>query len=117
MLKMLVDGMKNKVLVLAGAAVMLGSTAYAAGTAGCDEKLASALNECQRLVGSLRADKAGQMRVFASDGSEFTAGQAQWMKGQLKLAAKACTDGDVSDAARRLSDVQALLQNHHRSFP
>jgi phage-related minor tail protein len=108
--------MNNKLLVLASMALMLSSTAYAAGTAGCDEKLTNALNECQRLVGSLRADKAGQMRVFASDGSEFTAGQAQWMKNQLRLVAKACADGDVTDAARRLSDVQELLQEHRRSF-
>jgi len=108
--------MNNRFLVLASVALMLGSTAYAAGTVGCDEKLTNALNECQRIVGSLRADKAGQMRVFASDGSEFTAGQAQWMKGQLRLVAKACADGDVADATRRLADVQELLQEHHRSF-
>jgi hypothetical protein len=108
--------MNNRPLVLASMALMLGSTAYAAGAAGCDEKLTNALNECQRVVGTLRADKAGQMRVFASDGSEFTAGQAQWMKAQLKSVAKACAEGDVTDAARRLSDVQELLQEHHRSF-
>src|SRR5580658_6471346 len=100
--------MNRKLLVLASMALMLGSAAYAAGTAGCDDMLTNALNECQRLVGSLRADKAGQMRVFAPDGSEFTAGQAQWMKGQLRLAAKACADGDVTDAARRLADLQEL---------
>jgi hypothetical protein len=108
--------MNNRFLVLASMALVLSSTAHAAGTAGCDEKLTNTLNECQRLVGSLRADKAGQMRVFASDGSEFTAGQAQWMKSQLRLVAKACADGDVADAARRLADVQELLQEHHRSF-
>jgi hypothetical protein len=108
--------MNHKLLVLASMALVLSSTAHAVGIAGCDEKLTNALNECQRLVGSLRADKAGQMRVFASDGSEFTAGQAQWMKGQLRLVAKACADGDVADAARRLADVQELLQEHHRSF-
>ena len=100
----------------AGIGLLLGSSAYAAGAVGCDVKLITSLHECERFVGSLRADKAGQMRVFASDGSEFTAGQAQWMKGQLRLVAKACADGDVADAARRLADVQELLQGHHRSF-
>jgi hypothetical protein len=108
--------MKNKLLVLSSMVLMFGSTAYAASTVRCDEKLTNALHECQRIVDSLRADKAGQMRVFASDGSEFTAGQAQWMKGQLRLIAKACADGDATDAARRLSDVQELLKEHHRSF-
>ncbi|MFI4865679.1 MAG: hypothetical protein ACHQDB_01105 [Steroidobacterales bacterium] len=108
--------MNNRLSVLAGIALLLGSTAYAGGTVGCDDKLTTTLYECQRIVGSLRADKAGQMRVFASDGSEFTAGQAQWMASQLKLVAKACTNGDAADAARRLAEVQQLLNEHHRSF-
>src|ERR1700693_5659989 len=102
--------------VLSSSAVLLGSSAYAAGNIGCDDKLTSALPECQRIIGSLRADKAGQMLVFASDGSGFTAGQAQWRKGQLRLVAKACSNGDAADAARRLTDVQQLLNEHHRSF-
>jgi hypothetical protein len=108
--------MHTKPLLLAAIALVLGSSAYAAGRAGCDDKLSNALRECQRIVGTLRADKAGQMRVFASDGSEFTAGQAQWMKGQLQLIARACSDGDSADAARRLADVQQLLNEHHRFF-
>jgi hypothetical protein len=75
----------------------------------------TSLNECERIVGSLRADKAGQMRVFASDGSEFTAGQAAWMKGQLKLVVEDCAGGNVADATRRLTDVQGLLKQHRRS--
>jgi hypothetical protein len=108
--------MTNNLPVLSSIALLLGSSAYAAGNVGCDDKLTSALHECQRIVGSLRADKAGQMLVFASDGSEFTAGQAQWMKGQLRLVAKACSNGDAADAARRLADVQRLLDDHHHSF-
>jgi hypothetical protein len=108
--------MHNKLFVLSSMTLMLGLTAYVAGAVGCDDKLTNSLQECRRIVGSLRADKAGQMRVFASDGSEFTAGQAQWMKGQLRLIAKACADGDATDAARLLADVQELLREHHRSF-
>jgi hypothetical protein len=108
--------MYTKPLLLAAMGVALGSSAYAAGRAACDDKLTHALRQCQRIVGTMRADKAGQMRVFASDGSEFTAGQAQWMKGQLRLVAWACTHGDCADAARRLADVQQLLNEHHRSF-
>ena len=95
---------------------MPGTAAYAAGAAGCDDKLTYTLRHLQLIVGTLRPDKAGQMRVFASDGSEFTAEQAQWMRGQLALVAKACIDGDVDDAARRLAEVKQLLSEHHRSF-
>jgi hypothetical protein len=93
-----------------------GQAAFAAGAAGCDDNLTNTLQHLQRIVGTLRPDKAGQMRVFASDGSEFSAAQAQWMKGQLALIAKACTDGDAADAARRLAEVQQLLSVHHRSL-
>lgn len=88
--------------------------AYGSG-ATCDDKLTSALHQCEQIIGSLRPDKAGQMRVFAPDGSEFTAGQAQWMKGQLQLIASACASGDEADASRRLAAVQELLNEHHRS--
>jgi hypothetical protein len=106
----------KKLFVLSSMALSLGAGAYAAGASSCDDKLTSSLQECQRIVGSLRADKAGQMRVFASDGSEFTAGEAQWMKNQLKLIVKLCADGNPGDAERRLADVQELLREHHRSY-
>jgi hypothetical protein len=107
--------MSNKRWILSGVAVVLSSTVYADISVGCDEKVTTSLHESERIVGSLRADKAGQMRVFANDGSEYTAGQATWMKGQLRLVAKACADGAVEDAKRRLVEVQELLKQHHRS--
>jgi hypothetical protein len=94
---------------------LMASSAFAASNAGCDDKLTNSLHECERIVGSLRPDKAGQMQVFASDGSVFTAGQALWMKGQLRMIAKACADGDAVDAARRLAEVQELLNAHRRA--
>lgn len=93
---------------------LMAPAAYAAGTA-CDDKLAASLHACEQIIGSLRPDKAGQMRVFAPDGSEFTASQAQWMKAQLQLIARACADGNSADASRRLAEVQELLNEHHRS--
>lgn len=108
--------MHHRLSVLCIVSYVLGTAAYAAGAAGCDDKLTSTLRHLQLIVGTLRPDKAGQMRVFASDGSEFTAAQAQWMRGQLALVAKACIDGDADDAARRLAEVQRLLSAHHRSF-
>ncbi len=56
------------------------------------------------------------MRVFASDGSEFTAGQALWMKGQLRSVLQACVRGDESSAASSLHGVTDLLHTHHREL-
>jgi hypothetical protein len=73
--------------------------------------------ECVRLVDSLRPDKAGQARVFAADGSEFTAGQALWMQGQLRKVARLCASHDPADrqqADRVLGEVKDLLKSHQR---
>ena len=73
--------------------------------------------ECVRLVDSLRPDKGGQARVFAADGSEFTAGQALWMRGQLRKVARLCASGlpaEQEEAGRILAEVHELLQSHHR---
>jgi hypothetical protein len=104
--------MNRRYLALLAASALMGSDGYAADGAGCDARLTSQLEECQRIVGSLRPDKAGQMRVFASDGSEFTAGQAQWMKQQLRLVSQSCADGDAQQASHLLAQVQQLLKEH-----
>jgi hypothetical protein len=108
--------MRHRLSALCILSCALVPAAYAAGTAACDDKLTYTLQHLQLVVGTLRPDKAGQMRVFASDGSEFTAAQAQWMKGQLALVAKSCSNGDAADAARRLAEVQQLLSAHRRSL-
>jgi hypothetical protein len=104
--------MIRRCLALLAASLLMVSYACAADGPACDAKLTSALEECERIVGSLRPDKAGQMRVFASDGSEFTAGEAQWMKGQLRLVSRSCADGDVQQASEHLAQVQQLLKEH-----
>jgi hypothetical protein len=104
--------MDSKAWALAASALLIGSLANADISAGCGGTLAASLHECERLVGSLRADKAGQMLVFAPDGSEFTAEQATWMKSQLRLIAQACTDGKGEIAARQLAEVRQLLKEH-----
>jgi hypothetical protein len=84
----------------------------------CDGTSSSQYRDCVRIVDSLRPDKAGQARVFAADGSEFTAGQALWMKGQLRKVARLCasgTAGSQAEAARILAEVGALLKSHQRS--
>jgi hypothetical protein len=81
----------------------------------CDADFTRTFHECLRIVDSLRPDKAGQMRVFASDGSEFNAGQAQWMKGRLHAVERACARGDQAEAAKLLAEVQELLKSHRRA--
>jgi hypothetical protein len=90
------------------------SSAHVAGSE-CDDTLTASLHQCERIADSLHPEKAGQMRVFAFDGSEFTAGQVQWMKGQLKLVVKACDHGDTAEAGRRLAEVQQLISEHHHA--
>jgi hypothetical protein len=82
---------------------------------GCDEAFTRALHDCVRIVDSLRPEKAGQMRVFAADGSEFNAGQAHWMKGRLHAVDVACARGDQAEAVRILAGVQELIKSHRRA--
>ena len=68
-------------------------------------------------VDLLRPEKPGQMRVFSADGSEFNAGQVQWMKVRLRELAASCARGTPDDearAARLLQDVRQLLDSHKR---
>ncbi len=94
---------------------LLGTAAEAQESCGASSQQ---YHDCLRLVDSLRPDKAGQARVFAADGSEFTAGQALWMRGQLRRVARLCASGrpeEQQEAARILSEVGELLQSHHRN--
>jgi hypothetical protein len=93
--------------------VAAAATAHAA--TSCDTQ---DFRECVRLVDSLRPDKAGQARVFAADGSEFTAGQALWMKGQLRKVTRLCMSNkpeDQQEAARTLTAVRDLLKSHQHT--
>ncbi len=106
--------MWSKIAIGAGAALAV--SVCRAG--GCDAALMQQYRDCARIVYSLRPEKAGQARVFASDGSEFTAGQALWMEGQLRKFERLCgggADPDDAQAARVLSEVQALLKSHQRA--
>jgi hypothetical protein len=83
--------------------------------ASCSPALTEQIVSAERIVDSLRPDKAGQMRVFASDGSEYTAGEALWMKGQLQSVLRACARGDEASAASTLRGVTDLLNAHHKA--
>jgi hypothetical protein len=96
------------------AAVAATSACWAEGT--CDLALMQQYRDCAHIVGSLRPEKAGQARVFAYDGSEYTGGQAAWMQGQLRKVQQLCASNsadDKAEAARVLMEVQALLKSHH----
>jgi hypothetical protein len=107
--------MLSRVLIGGVAAYLAAAAAYADGS--CDERTMTQYRDCVRLVDSLRPDKFGQARVFASDGSEFTAGESQWMKAQLRKVAALCARGTLDETAEAvtvLAQVQDLLQSHHR---
>ena len=83
--------------------------------ASCNPVLAEQLASAQRIVDSLRPDKPGQARVVASDGSEYTAAQALWMKGQVRSVLRACAQGDETSATSTLHGVVDLLTSHHHT--
>lgn len=81
----------------------------------CSADFVQQYQDSVRIVGSLRPDKPGQTRVYAIDGSEFTAGQVRWMQGQLQLSDRACTRGDQATASTALNAVQQLVRAHRRT--
>ena len=105
--------MSATLVTLAVSIFMLGSPPLA--HAACSLALTEQIASVERIVDSLRPDKAGQMRVFASDGSEFTAGQAQWMKGQLRGIQRDCSKRDDESATARLRGVRELLNAHRKT--
>ena len=103
-------------MLVVAAAVLGISSALAA--PGCDPALLQQYRECARVVDTLRPEKSGQARVFASDGSEFTAGQALWMQGQLRKVERLCNLGTAesqAEASATLVAVQDLLRSHQRA--
>jgi hypothetical protein len=95
--------------------LLAGSAAYAGSP--CDGSAAQSYRESARVVDSLRPDKPGQMRVFAVDGSEFTAGQAMWMKGQLRRVERLCSSANAADQAeaeRVLAGVREFIVSRQR---
>jgi hypothetical protein len=104
--------MRRKVVIAMLIAASGGSTAYA--DSGCGGSLMRELRASEHIVDSLRPDKPGQYRVYAIDGSEFTAGQSQWMHGRIHKIGRACVRGDTAKAARLLLKVQRLIQARAR---
>jgi hypothetical protein len=82
--------------------------------AGCSRELAASFISVERLVDSLRPEKAGVARVFAYDGSEYTGGEALWMKGKLRAILAECNRNDEAHALPDLEEVLSLVRAHHR---
>lgn len=97
------------------AVACIGSPVLHAGES-CEAELTRKLRDSEHIVAVLRPEKPAQMRVFAADGSEFTAGQVMWMKGQLRLVEHACARGDEAHAARLLTEVRDLVEAHRRAL-
>jgi len=96
-----------------GGALMLASATMA--HADCSASLNEKIGGVAHIVDSLRPDKPGQMRTFASDGSEYTAGQASWMKGQLRAIERECANSEDTSAAARLQSLRELVDAHGKS--
>jgi hypothetical protein len=108
--------MSVRVVVSAMALGLLAGGAAYAGSP-CNGSVAQSYQESARVIASLRPDKPGQMRVFAVDGSEFTAGQAQWLRGQLRRAERLCAStnaADQAEAERVLAGVRELITSRQR---
>jgi hypothetical protein len=96
------------------ASIAATSVCWAEGT--CDPAMMQQYRECAHVVGSLRPEKAGQARVFAYDGSEYTGGQALWLQGQLRRFERLCASDSPAaktEATRVLVDVETLLKSRH----
>ena len=91
----------------------MGATAvWAAPAASCDAQLLKSVSEAEHIVYSLKPDKPGQARVVASDLSEYTAGQALWLRSELRAVDRTCMRADVTDATQHLQAVQEMLRSH-----
>ncbi len=104
--------MSASLMSLVGSTYLVASLGVA--HADCGPALNEQIVSAERIIESLRPEKAGQMRVFASDGSEYPAGEATWMKGQLKVVLDACGKGDETSAASHLQQITDLIKSRHR---
>jgi hypothetical protein len=110
--------MRSKIVVISSMMAIgaLSLTVAANAASSCSAALLQSYEQARAVVSSLHADKPGQMRVQASDGSVYTAGETQWLKGQLQEVSQACQQGNTDNAAARLADIRGTLQSHHAAL-
>ena len=100
--------MKHTLRLLAAAATFLGYSSVA--SAGCGAALDAALQTAHQAAGTLRADKPGQARIAARDGTLLSAPQAHWLAVDLRRAGAACERGDDAQAAVWLAAADDVLR-------
>jgi hypothetical protein len=98
----------NRGFVVAATLSALGFQSIAA--AQCAPPVQASLDSVARRVLALRLDKPAQARVFAADGSEYTAAAVHLMHTALRHAETACERGDALEAGRQLEDLGDLLR-------
>ena len=105
--------MKTALFSVVASTYLLGASTLT--YASCSTTFTEQFAGADRIVDSVRPDKPGQTRVFASDGSVFTGADALWMKGQLRLVQKECAQSDEAAANKTLHGVIDFLSAHHRA--
>lgn len=76
--------------------------------AACQQALNALQSEWQA-IGYPMPTKPAQAQVVAQDGRVATAGQVNYLRGQIQLAAKECEDGNTASALRRVAAVRSRL--------
>lgn len=107
--------MRNRIGILGPVALAAFlAVATAANAAGsCRPALMHSYDQAQAIVSSLHPDKPGQMRVEAANGSVFTSGETQWLRGQLRGVILACEEGREEAAETSLNGIRNVLRSHH----
>jgi predicted ATP-grasp superfamily ATP-dependent carboligase len=82
----------------------------AAPAAECDGALTRSLQDAGQRLAHMQVTKPGQARVFASDGTEYSAAAVRRMRAQLGLAERACDRGDARAASGLLDAIKETLR-------
>jgi hypothetical protein len=99
----------NRGFMFATTLAAVGFNAMAA--AQCEPPVAATLRTAAQKVAALHLDKPGQARVFAADGSQYTAAAVLRMTAELRHAERACSRGDAAEASKHLDDLRELLRH------
>jgi HAMP domain-containing protein len=103
--------MKNRTgLLTAMSTLVIAGWCSTSVAADCEAPLVRSLQDAGRRIESMQVTKPGQARVFAADGSEYTAGAVRRMKAEVQLADQACRRGDSRAASGYLDALSATIR-------
>jgi len=103
--------MKNRIgLLTAMSTLVVAGWCSASMAADCAAPLVRSLQDAGRRIESMQVTKPGQVRVFAADGSEYTAGAVRRMRAEVQLADQACRRGDARVASGYLDAISATIR-------